>query len=236
MKKNHIGKIKYNKEIAKDTFKLVISSDVDKIRAGQFVSIYCENKTLRRPFSVADFDENGNITVLYKLKGDGTHYIKNLDKNNEINFLAPLGNTFNFENVNSALLIGAGIGIAPMLFLKKELNKLGIKNHLISGFKDTLEVVEGSDQVVIGGSVIDEIENVVEKINPDIIYSCGPSIVLKLVSEFGIKNNIKTQIAMEKVMACGIGVCRGCIIELKNGKNASVCKDGPVFLGDEIKW
>lgn len=57
-----------------------------------------------------------------------------------------------------------------------------------------------------------------------------------MVTEFGIKNNIKTQIAMEKVMACGIGVCRGCIIELKNGKNASVCKDGPVFLGDEIKW
>lgn len=235
MKKNRIGKIKYNKEIAKDMYKLVISSDVEEISSGQFISIYCENKTLRRPFSVADFD-NGNITVLYKIKGDGTKYIKNLDENDEIDFLAPLGNTFNFENVNSALLIGAGIGIAPMLFLKKELNKKGIKNHLISGFKDTKEVVEGSDEVVIGGSVLDEIENVVEKVNPDIIYSCGPSIVLKLVTEFGIKNNIKTQVAMEKVMACGIGVCRGCIIELKNGENASVCKDGPVFWGDTIKW
>lgn len=120
--------------------------------------------------------------------------------------------------------------------MKKELDKNGIKNFLISGFKDALEVVEGSNQVVIGGSVMDEKENAVEKIKPDIIYSCGPSIVLKMVTEFGIKNNIKTQIAMEKVMACGIGVCRGCIIELKNGKNASVCKDGPVFLGDEIKW
>lgn len=235
MKKNRIGKIKYNKEIAKDTYKLVISSDVEEIKAGQFISIYCENKTLRRPFSVADF-EDGEITVLYKLKGGGTHYIKNLKENDKIDFLAPLGNAFNFENVNSALLIGAGIGIAPMLFLKKELDKNGIKNFLISGFKDTLEVVEGSNQVVIGGSVMDEKENAVEKIKPDIIYSCGPSIVLKMVTEFGIKNNIKTQIAMEKVMACGIGVCRGCIIELKNGKNASVCKDGPVFLGDEIKW
>lgn len=235
MKKNRIGKIKYNKEIAKDTYKLVISSDVEEIKAGQFISIYCENKTLRRPFSVADF-EDGEITVLYKLKGGGTHYIKNLNENDKIDFLAPLGNTFNFENVNSALLIGAGIGIAPMLFLKKELDKNGIKNFLISGFKDALEVVEGSNQVVIGGSVMDEKENAVEKIKPDIIYSCGPSIVLKMVTEFGIKNNIKTQIAMEKVMACGIGVCRGCIIELKNGKNASVCKDGPVFLGDEIKW
>ena len=123
MKKNRIGKIKYNKEIAKDTYKLVISSDVEEIKAGQFISIYCENKTLRRPFSVADF-EDGEITVLYKLKGDGTHYIKNLKENDKIDFLAPLGNTFNFENVNSALLIGAGIGIAPMLFLKKELDNL----------------------------------------------------------------------------------------------------------------
>ncbi len=235
MKKSHTGKIKYNKEIAKDTFKLVISSDVKEIEAGQFVSVYCENKTLRRPFSVADF-ENGEITVLYKLKGEGTNYIKNLKENENIDFLAPLGNKFTKEGFKSALLIGAGIGIAPMLFLKKELNKFGIKNHLISGFKDTKEVVEGSNQVVIGGSVLDEIENVVEKIKPDIIYSCGPSIVLKLVSEFGVKHNIKTQIAMEKVMACGIGVCRGCIIELKNGENASVCKDGPVFFGNEIKW
>ena len=235
MKKNYKGKILLNEKIAKDTFKLVFSSDINEILSGQFVSILCKNKTLRRPFSVADFDEN-KITVLYKVRGGGTREIQSLNKNDEIDFLAPLGKPFSTENVNSALLIGAGIGIAPMLVLKKELNSKNIKNFLITGFKTRDEVIKGSDRTVIGGSVLDDVEKVIRDSKPDTIYSCGPLIILKSVSELGIKYNIKTQIAMEKVMACGIGVCRGCVIELKNGKNASVCKDGPVFNGEEIKW
>ena len=74
---------------------------------------------------------------------------------------------------------------------------------------------------------------------PEIIYACGPHIVLKLVSQLGEQYGIETQVAMEKVMACGIGVCRGCVIDIKkDGKvvNATVCKDGPVFKGSEIVW
>ncbi len=235
MKKQHKGQILFNQKIAKDTFKLVVQSEIENIYAGQFVSILCENNTLRRPFSVCDFNE-GKITVLYKLKGKGTNYISSLKEGDIVDFLAPLGNMFNFENVKSALLIGAGIGIAPMLFLKKELNLKGVKNFLISGFKNDDEVILGSDENVIGGSVLDNIEKVIDNLKPDIIYSCGPSIVLKLVCEIAQKKGLPAQIAMEKVMACGIGVCRGCVIELKNGKNATVCKDGPVFCGDDVKW
>ena len=235
MKKNFKGKIIENKQIAKDTFKLVFTSNLDKASAGQFVSILCENKTLRRPFSIANFN-NGEITVLYKLKGDGTKYISNLKNGDSIDFLAPLGNTFDYKNVKCALLIGAGIGIAPMLFLKKELIQNGIKNLLVSGFKENDEIIEGSGKTVIGGSVIDNIDEIISSLKPDIIYSCGPSIVLKLVCEIAEKYNLKAQIAMEKVMACGIGVCRGCVIELKNGKNAAICKDGPVFDGGDVKW
>ncbi len=235
MKKNQTGTVVFNKEIAKDTYKLIFKSSVEKIMPGQFVSILCKNKTLRRPFSAADF-EDGKITVLYKLKGGGTEYIKSLKENDEIDFLAPLGNSFYTEDIQSALLIGAGIGIAPMLMLKKTLSKKGVKNYLITGFKTEDEVIDGSDKNVIGGSVMDNIGDVIKKNKPDIIYSCGPLPVLRLTAEAGEKYNIKTQVAMEKVMACSIGVCRGCVIELKNGKNASVCKDGPVFWGDDIKW
>ena len=235
MKKQHKGTILINKKIAKDVHKLVFNSKVEEIKAGQFVSILCENKTLRRPFSVANF-ENGKITVLYKLKGEGTKYISSLKEGEEIDFLGPLGNTFNYEEINSALLIGAGIGIAPMLMLKKELDKANIKNYLITGFKTEDEVIEGSDKNIIGGSVMDNIDKIIDEIKPDIIYSCGPSIVLKLVCKAAERNNIKAQIAMEKVMACGIGVCRGCVIKLKTGQNATVCKDGPVFKGELIEW
>lgn len=235
MKKNHIGTIKENIKISSDVFKMVIKSKIEDVCPGQFVSIQIPNKTLRRPFSIAAFKE-GEVTILYKLKGEGTNYLSNLKAGDNVDFLAPLGNCFLFENVNSALLIGAGIGIAPMLFLKEKLNSKNIKNFLIAGFKNKDETIKGADKVTVGGSVMDDIDSLIKEVKPDILYSCGPSIVLKLVCEAAERNGIKAQIAMEKVMACGIGVCRGCVIELKDGTNAAVCKDGPVFQGDVVKW
>ncbi len=235
MKRNHKSKVINNIKIAKGTYKLSIQSDIEKVKAGQFLSILCNNKTLRRPFSISGY-ENGIIEILYKLKGEGTEFITNLKPDDDIEFLAPLGNGFDVKNVQNALLIGAGIGIAPVLFLKKVLSEKNIKNYLITGFKSEQEKIEGSDKTIIGGSVLDNIDELINEIKPDMIYSCGPSIVLKKISDTGIKHKIKTQIAMEKVMACSIGVCRGCTIELKDGTNKTVCKDGPVFMGDEILW
>ena len=239
MKKQLKGKITKIEKIALNTYKLVFTCDLDEVKSGQFIPILCPNKTLRRPFSVSDFDkENKLMTVLFKLKGEGTNYLKNLKVNDEINFLAPLGNGFFLEN-KKALLVGAGIGVAPMFYLKKELDKKGIKNYLISGFKEEQEIIQGSDENVVGGSVLDNLEELIKKENFEIIYSCGPKIVLKNIAEIAKNNNIESQVALEKVMACSIGVCRGCIIKLfKNGEiqQGSVCKDGPVFKGEEIIW
>lgn len=271
MKKNLKGKVLNIKEVAKDTIKLDFSTPLEEIAPGRFVSILVPNKTLRRPFSVADFTVRGSeanahceqsvegcepvkfktadftkppeknaITVIFKLKGDGTNYLKTLKIGDNIDYLAPLGNSFSLpESGEKALLIGAGIGIAPMLYLKKVLDKNLIENLLISGFKSEDEVVEGSDTTVIGGSVLDNIQKIIDEFKPQILYSCGPKIVLRMVAEIAKKNGIKSQIAMEKVMACGIGVCRGCVIKLKRGNdivNASVCADGPVFSGEEVVW
>ncbi len=271
MKKNHKGKILNIETIAQDTVKMQFTTELQSILPGQFVSILIPNKTLRRPFSVADFvvrssETNahceqpvegcepaiiqeadfveGIITVIFKVKGDGTNYLKSLKIGDTIDFLAPLGNTFTLPEAGKkafqrALLIGAGIGIAPMLYLKKTLQQKGVETFLISGFKDEKEAVKGSDKTVIGGSVLDNIQNLLDEFKPDIIYSCGPKIVLQLVCELAGKNNIKAEIAMEKVMACGIGVCRGCVIKLNKNdgvKNASVCADGPVFNGSEVIW
>lgn len=239
MKKDYLGKIKSIKNIALNTYEMKISSELDCAHSGQFISIYCPNKTLRRPFSIADFDlETKILTVLFKLKGEGTEYLKNLKSGDEIKFLAPLGNRFKLIDKN-CLLVGAGIGIAPMLFLKKELNEKGIENYLITGFKQDEEIIEGSDENVIGGSVLDNLEKIIKEKNIKVIYSCGPSIVLKNVARIAKENSIKSYVAMEKVMACSIGVCRGCVIRIyKNNQvvYGSVCQDGPVFEGSEIVW
>jgi len=240
MKANFKGKIKNIEKIAKDTIKIEIFSELKHAIAGQFISILCpdnNNVTLRRPFSISDFEE-GTITILFKVKGEGTNWLSNLKQGGEIDFLAPLGNGFCPEN-KKALLIGAGIGIAPMLFLKKELTKKNIENYLVSGFKTDDEIIKGSDKTVVGGSVLDYVEEIIKEKNIEAIYCCGPSVVLKKTAEISEKFNIECQLAMEKVMACSIGVCRGCVIKLiKDNETvtASVCKDGPVFKGSEIVW
>lgn len=237
MKKLLKGTVENIEKVADNTFKIEIKSPLDVAFAGQFISILCENKTFRRPFSIAGFKE-GVLTVLFKLKGEGTNYIKSLKKGSKVDFMGALGNGFKIENKKS-LLVGAGIGIAPMLYLKEELNKKGIENFLIAGFKCEKEVIKGADKVVLGGSVLDNLENLIDEFKPEVIYSCGPNIVLKLLSKIGEKKGIETQVALEKVMACQIGVCRGCVIQIKdkNGaKNATICKDGPVFSGSEVIW
>lgn len=239
--KNYNGIITNIEKIALDVSKIDIQSDLDNVISGQFISVLCPNKTLRRPFSISDFNRNKKtLTILVKLKGEGTSYLQDLKKEDKINFLAPLGNGFlkiNSKINKKSLLIGAGIGIAPMLFLKKELNEKNIENYLIAGFKNDNEVIKGADEVVIGGSVLDNLDKIVE--NYEAIYACGPKIVLKTISEIAKKKNIPSFLALERIMACSIGVCRGCVIELAKNNNierASVCKDGPVFIGDEIIW
>ena len=238
-KKDYIGIIKSIKNIALNTFEMKIESELDEAHSGQFISIYCPNKTLRRPFSIADFNaKEKTLTVLFKLKGEGTEYLRSLNFGDKIKFLAPMGNKFKLIDKN-CLLVGAGIGIAPMLFLKKELDEKGINNYLISGFKEDGEVVSGSDENVIGGSVLDNLEKIIKERNIKVIYSCGPNIVLKNVARIAKENSIKSYVAMERVMACSIGVCRGCVIRVyKNNQvvYGSVCQDGPVFEGSEVVW
>ena len=238
--KNYKGKILSIENIALDTYKAVISSELAYARPGQFISVLCPNKTLRRPFSIAGFDENNKtLLILFKLKGEGTQYLKDLKPDDTIDFIAPLGNGFELEENKKALLVGAGIGIAPMLYLKSELNKKNIENYLISGFKAKCEIISGSDENIVGGSVLDSLEDIIKKKNFEIIYACGPQIVLKKISEIALNNNISCYLALERVMACSIGVCRGCVIKLMKKNEvtyASVCKDGPVFEGSEIIW
>ncbi len=237
--KNYKGYVENIEKISSNVYKLEIVSDLNCVHSGQFVSILIPNKTFHRPFSVSDFDADNKIfTILFKLKGDGTKYLSELKINDKVEFLAPLGNKFNLINKNS-LLVGAGIGIAPMLFLKKELNQKNIKNYLISGFKSKDEVIKGSDETVIGGSVLDNIDKIVKDKNIELIYSCGPKIVLKGICDIAKANNIDCFIAMEKLMACSIGVCRGCAIKLRKNNEiirASVCKDGASLRGEEVVW
>ena len=247
VKKIHTAQVTRVEKSGRNTYLIEFDwgREID-VKAGQFVSIYCEGLTLRRPFSV--YSQKGSkVSVLFKERGKGTKYIKSLKNGDIIDVVGPLGNGFNIEKGKS-LLVGAGIGVAPISFLKNQLKKRGIDSLFICGFLTAEEVPQGlnadkvcTDDGTIGekGSVLNYIGSIIQDYKPEKIYVCGPSIVLKRVSELGMTFGIYTEVAMEKVMACGIGVCRGCVITIKQKgtvKNATVCKDGPVFKGSEIVW
>ena len=216
------------------------------VKPGQFISVYCDNLTLRRPFSVFSND-NGRIGILFKKKGKGTEYLTSLKEEDKIDITGPFGNGFDIRN-KKALMVGAGIGIAPISFLKTKLDNLNVENLLIAGFLNQSEVPSFvnidkiyTDDGSLGekGSVLNYLGQMIQEYKPEIIYSCGPYIVLKTVSQMGERFGIETQIAMENIMACSIGVCRGCVIDVIKGNkivNASVCKDGPIFKGNEVVW
>ena len=216
------------------------------IKPGQFVSVLCDNLTLRRPFSVMDY-EDGVISILFKKKGAGTTYISNLKQGDEIDFVGPMGNGLNIERKKS-LLISAGVGPAPVFYLHKKMEELDVQNFFASGFVSKEEIPSNLEFDMVTtddgsegkkGSIVNYVEGLILSFNPEKIYCCGPEIVLKLIVQTAEKHSIKTEVAMEKVMACSIGVCKGCVIKIKkDGKiqNATVCHDGPVFDGGDVVW
>lgn len=251
MRKNHTGTIKNIKEINLNVYSIEFSSPTLKnIEPGEYVSILCEDLTLRRPFSVADF-EKGVIMVLFKKKGKGTEYMSNLKVGDNIEFSAPLGNTFKIEN-KKTLLIGAGIGVAPLFYLNKKLKGIGAQTYFAAGFLGANDIIDFHSQYNFvstddgsngnKGSICDYIEKIIQEFNPQKVVSCAPHVVLEIVAKLADKYNLECEVAMEKVMACGIGVCRGCVIQVKKGgkcgeiQNATVCKDGPVFDAKEVVW
>lgn len=247
MKKAHKGTIENIKEINTHVYLLEFSSPTLKnIEPGEYISILCEGLTLRRPFSVADFS-NGKVSVLIKKRGKGTSYLTSLKHGDNIEFSAPLGNTFKIEN-KKTLLIGAGIGVAPLFYLNKKLIEAGAKTYLAAGFLGANDIIEGQKIDFIStddgsngnkGSICDYLEKLIAEFKPEKLVSCAPHPVLKIVAQMAEKHGIESEVCMEKVMACGIGVCRGCVIKVKKANeimNKTICKDGPVFDGKEVLW
>jgi dihydroorotate dehydrogenase electron transfer subunit len=244
MKKNHISTIKEVIKINQDIYSISIMLPDLNIEPGEYISILCDSLTLRRPFSVYNF-ENGTLTILMKKRGIGTEYISNLKTGDKIEVSAPLGNTFKIENKRT-LLIGAGIGVAPLFYLNKKLKNIGAQTYFAAGFLSKDDIIEQYNLVTTDdgsngtkGSICDYLEQLINDFKPEKIVSCAPKPVLKFVAETAQKFNIESEVCMEKTMACGIGVCRGCVIKTNEGGkivNKTVCKDGPVFRGAEVVW
>lgn len=231
------GKILVNQEIAPGIFSMKIQTVIsDEVLPGQFVQVEVLGFFLRRPISVCDTD-NGLLTLVYRVAGDGTKVMSSMNPGDRINLFGPLGNGFPIEDRN-VLLIGGGIGVPPLLktakayrnhhnsvwvslgfntckemILKEEFEKIGCDVHVAT--------MDGSSDVK--GTALDAIR--VDHVTASFVLACGPLPMLRAVSE----NYTDGYVSLESRMACGMGACMGCVVKDRDNNSLRVCKDGPVF-------
>lgn len=242
MYKENIYKILSNEKIAKDVYKMVLEGDTQYITApGQFVNIKISDKYLRRPISVCDCDDS-TITIIYKVVGNGTEEMSQIQAGESLDVLTGLGNGYDITKSKKPMLIGGGVGVPPMYMLAKKLIEDGQQVTVILGFNTKDEIFFeqefkdlGADVYVatadgsygIKGFVTDAFID-----DYDYFYTCGPLPMFKAVYE---KTTTSGQFSFEERMGCGFGACMGCSCKTKYG-NKRICKDGPVLVKEEIIW
>ncbi len=220
---------------------------------GQFVHIRIGSFTLRRPISICGIDPvKGTLRIVFEIRGEGTSEIANLNKGDVIDMLAPLGHGFTVNpDFKKVILIGGGIGTPPMLPLAKAYGKKAVA---ISGFRNASAVILQEDFAAAGaetilctddgsagihGFVTQPLEELVRNGGVDAVFACGPTPMLKKITEICKENSVYCEISLEERMACGIGACLGCACKTKRNDEeyfAHVCKDGPVFKAEEVLW
>lgn len=227
---------------------------------GQFIQVrlnkLSNDPLLCRPFAVYQTDGD-IIDILFKIVGKGTRLLSGKVADDELMITGPLGNGFPVDdNFGKALLVAGGMGIAALHPLIKKLEGhevivlLGAcSEDMLLGFDELVSqgvcVLTATEDGSCGyrGMVSQLLEEVIaeekHKTEDCKIYSCGPIPMLKAIAEISERNNIKAYVSLEEKMACGIGACLGCAIEIKSDsgkKYKMVCKDGPVFDSQEISW
>ena len=218
---------------------------------GQFIAVYPNDsaRLLPRPISICETDpEKELLRIVYRVAGEGTKELSSCRAGDTLSNMGPLGNGFPLKD-KKALLIGGGIGIPPMLELAKALS---CEKTAVLGYRDSqtflaeeigkyagLAVATEDGSVGTKGTVLDAIK--AQGLKADIIYACGPTPMLRALKEYAAKEGIECWISLEERMACGVGACLGCVCHSKdvdehsNVRNKRVCKDGPVFLADEVE-
>lgn len=241
------------KNLAKDCYDLtVLCPDIASItQAGQFAHIKATGFFLRRPISICEVDkQKGTIRLVFEVRGDGTKEIARLNENEQIDLIAPLGHGFTLlAKDKNAIVVGGGIGVPPMLEVAKH---YGENATAIIGFCSSNAVILYDDFVSHEcdtvlctddgtrgekGYVTTALECTLSSKKVDIIYACGPHVMLKGVVELANKYKITCEVSLEERMGCGVGACLVCACKsVKDGNEyyAHVCKDGPVFNSNNV--
>ena len=242
------------KEWERSTFLLLQCDEpLEEIKAGQFVQVRVDDAQhtyLRRPISIHDVDyQNRTITLLVQRVGEGTNKMSDIEIGDTLNIIYPLGNGFTIpeNNEGNVILVGGGIGIAPLYYLGKMLKEKGIEPQFLLGGRSKsdlimLEEFESVGKVYIttndgslGEAGFVTQHSIWKEKQFDMIYTCGPKPMMMAVTKIARENNIDCEVSLENLMACGLGACLCCVENTIEG-NVCVCKEGPVMNINKLLW
>jgi dihydroorotate dehydrogenase electron transfer subunit len=229
---------------------------------GQFVMVRPKlhaQPLLRRPFSIHNLirtkDRVDGFEILYKVIGVGTEKLSLCRKGDTIDVLGPLGKGFSrCQDTGDVYLAAGGIGVAPFNFLANDLLRWGVEGSRITLFlggqskQDLLglntferlgiglQVATDDGSAGVQGLVTLPLEEAIQTKKPGILYACGPVAMLKKVTMISKAYDVRCEISIEAMMACGMGACLGCAVEnhLSDKKYLHACVDGPVFDAKDI--
>ena len=233
--------------------KLTSDQALPAMLPGQFVEVKVDNSPttfLRRPISINYVDYQLNeLWLLIQIVGDGTKKLAELTANDNVNLLVPLGNSFQLPDNKDAniLLIGGGVGIAPMLFLSSYLKDKGYKCSILLGGRSEANLLQ-MNEFKRYGAIYTTTEDgshgekgfvtqhsILQTTQFDAIYSCGPTPMMKAIAAYAKKRGIFCEVSLENTMACGFGACLCCVTDTVDG-HLCVCTEGPVFNITKLKW
>lgn len=228
-----------------------INGELPEMQPGQFVQVEVPNSKstyLRRPISINYVDyANNQLWLLVRKAGEGTSSLMKLAESDVVNLMLPLGNGFTIFPGETMLLIGGGVGVAPLLYLGKKAKEAGANVKFLLGARTENDLLE-LEKFEAVGDVFVSTENggkgekgfvtqhsVLNSGSFSRIACCGPMPMMKAVAKIAKDKSIECEVSLENVMACGLGACLCCVEDTVEG-NVCVCKEGPVFNIKRLKW
>ncbi len=219
---------------------------------GQFVQILVSNSPhvfLRRPISINYVDEEKQeIWLLIQRVGEGTDKIVALTAGDTLNIIFPLGNSFTIPTTKgNFLLIGGGVGTAPMLFLGKLLKEKGFEPNFLLGGRTKSDILQNeyfehlgtlyctTEDGSFGEKGFVTHHSILQEKKFDFIYTCGPKPMMVAVARLAHEKGIMCEVSLENLMACGFGACLCCVEKTIRG-NVCACTEGPVFNIKDLTW
>ena len=233
--------------------KLTHSEPLPEMLPGQFVEVRVDDSPstfLRRPISINNVDyERNELWLLVAAVGDGTRRLQQLRSGDTLNCVLPLGNSFTLPEKPGAkvLLVGGGVGVAPLLYLGRKIKAMGMQPTFLLGARTAKDVLEKPLFEEVGRVLITTEDgsegekgfvtnhSVLASENFDLISTCGPKPMMMAVARYAYKNDIECEVSLENKMACGVGACLCCVEKTVEG-NKCVCKEGPVMNIKKLSW